>query len=129
MKGIHRIGYVNGAFDVIGAADLARLRAARAECDYLFVGVLADEIATLANGKAPVNPFEERLAIVRAMRGVDAAVGQLTADLVVVWKQLRFDCFFASPGSAAGPTHDALQALGVDTVEWPVVPAPATGPH
>jgi hypothetical protein len=31
-----------------------------------------------------------------------------------------------SPGSAAGPAHDALQALGVDIVAWLAAPAPTT---
>jgi glycerol-3-phosphate cytidylyltransferase-like family protein len=129
MKGNHRVGYINGVYDVVGSVDLARLRAARAECGYLFVGVLADEVAALVSGRTPVIPFEERLAIVRAMRGVDAAVGQMTDDLVDVWQRLRFDCFFVSPGSAAGPAHDALRALGVEVVAWLAAPAPATGPE
>lgn len=89
MRGIYDVGYTCGSFDILHLEDVDRLVRARGECDFLFVGVFSDGVCAQVTGAAPVNPYAERLAIVRAMRPADAAVGH-DADLVTMWKRLQF---------------------------------------
>jgi glycerol-3-phosphate cytidylyltransferase len=107
MKGIHDVGYTTGVFDVLHIEHLDHLAAARDLCDFLVVGVLTDELALELTGAVPVNPYAERLEIIRCLRSVDAAVGQLTPDAVAVWHQLRFSRLLLSelePGVEPGST-------------------------
>ncbi len=114
MKGHRHLGYISDVYDLFGVHHLAQLRAARAECDFLIVGVLADDVAAKITGNSPVIPFEERLAITRSMRVVDAAVGQMVEDLLEVWQQLRFERLLVP---VINQTHEILQAVGVDIIQ------------
>lgn len=91
MKGPYDVGYTFGIFDVLHLEHLEQLNAARAQCDYLITGVLSDEVVLGLTGATPVNPFHERLQIVRSLRQTDAALGQMTVNLAEVWDVLRFD--------------------------------------
>jgi len=116
VKGCRHIGYTSDAYDLFGVGHLDQLRAARADCDFLIVGVHCDDLVLRTTGEPPVIPFDERLAIARAMRSVDAAIGQLSDDLLDVWDQLRFDRLFVLPRSAVAPTYAGLRQMGVDIV-------------
>src|SRR5690606_8178689 len=69
-----RIGYAPGVYDLFHVGHLNILRHARAHCDVLVVGVVSDENAFAAKGRAPVIPLAERLEIVRSLAIVDEAV-------------------------------------------------------
>lgn len=85
------IGYASGAFDMFHIGHLNLLRRASLMCDYLLVGVILDETYTEVRGKPPMVPFEERLAIVRSIKFVDAAVGDPFHDKMKTWAMYRFD--------------------------------------
>lgn len=106
MKGPYEVGYTFGAFDVLHLEHLDHLKEARWRCDYLVVGVWSDEVVRDMTGEPPVNPFHERLQIVRSLRPADVAIGQLTRDLAQVWDLVRFDALLLSedvPGSSDVP--------------------------
>lgn len=90
MRVPDEVGYLSGVFDVLHIEHLRVLQRAAEACDVLMVGVVTDEVCRQLAGSDPVNPYEERLEIVRALRPAHATVGQLTADASTVWHQLRF---------------------------------------
>jgi glycerol-3-phosphate cytidylyltransferase len=91
MQGKATVGYVPGVFDMFHVGHLNILRNARLACDYLIAGVVSDDRAQAAKGKAPIVPLAERLEIVRSVRYVDDAVVEDTAEKLEMWERLRFD--------------------------------------
>ena len=72
-----RIGYLSGTFDLFHVGHLNLLKRAKAQCDYLIVGVHPD---ASHKGKQTFIPFEERLAVVEGCRYVDKAVPSCRED-------------------------------------------------
>jgi rfaE bifunctional protein nucleotidyltransferase chain/domain len=70
-----RIVFANGAFDLLHAGHVRYLQAARAEGDWLAVGVNSDASVARAKGSGrPIVPQQERAEIVAALACVDAVV-------------------------------------------------------
>lgn len=88
------IGYTTGVFDLFHVGHLNILSKARAECDYLIVGVTTDELAKERKGALPVVPLFERMEIVQNVRFVDNVVPQVTMDKLEAWRNLKFDVMF-----------------------------------
>lgn len=72
-----RIGYLSGTFDLFHVGHLNLLRRAKAECDYLIVGVHPN---AAHKGKETFIPFEERMAVVGAVKYVDKVVQSCRED-------------------------------------------------
>ncbi|ARQ71093.1 adenylyltransferase/cytidyltransferase family protein [Streptomyces marincola] len=119
----HRVGYAPGVWDLFHVGHLNVLRHARSHCDYLVAGVVSDEMARLAKGRAPVIPLVERLEIVRSIRYVDAAFVETVPDKVETWQQVRFDVLFKGDDWRGTPKGDRLERdfaeVGVDIVYFP----------
>ena len=94
MSGKARIGYTTGVFDLFHIGHLNILRRAKEQCDYLIVGVSTDDVVMEYKNKRPVIPFEERSAIVEAIKYVDKVVPQTNMDKLEAWKELKFDVMF-----------------------------------
>ncbi|ONK14810.1 adenylyltransferase/cytidyltransferase family protein [Streptomyces sp. MP131-18] len=118
-----RVGYAPGVYDLFHVGHLNILRHARSRCDYLVAGVVSDEMALLAKGRAPVIPLVERLEIVRSIRYVDAAFVETVPDKVETWQQVRFDVLFKGDDWRGTAKGDRLErdfaAVGVDIVYFP----------
>jgi glycerol-3-phosphate cytidylyltransferase len=118
-----RVGYAPGVYDLFHVGHLNILRRARGYCDYLIAGVLTDEMAWLAKGKAPVIPLAERLEIVEHISYVDRAVAENVPDKLAMWEQLRFDVIFKGDDWRGTPKGDRLErafaAVGVDVIYFP----------
>jgi D-beta-D-heptose 7-phosphate kinase/D-beta-D-heptose 1-phosphate adenosyltransferase len=70
-----RVGFANGCFDILHAGHTRMLRAARAECDRLVVALNDDaSVARLKGAGRPVNPLEDRAAVIAALASVDAVI-------------------------------------------------------
>lgn len=71
-----RLAFTNGVFDILHAGHVSYLRQARELGDLLIVGVNSDEsVRRLGKGpNRPVNPLEDRIAVLEALRWVDGAV-------------------------------------------------------
>lgn len=88
------IGYTTGVFDMFHIGHLNILKNAKAHCDYLIVGVSTDEVVESYKHKKPIIPFEERIAIVEAIKYVDQVVPQTSMNKLDAWKELHFNVLF-----------------------------------
>lgn len=111
------IGYASGAFDMFHIGHLNLLRRASLMCDYLLVGVVLDETYAEVRGKPPMVPFDERLAIVRSIKFVDAAVGDPYHNKLKTWHMYRFDVLIKGDDWKESPKAEsmmgALQERGI----------------
>lgn len=87
------VGYTTGVFDLFHIGHLNILKRAKEQCDYLIVGVTVDELVTYKGKKAFI-PFEERAAIVEAIRYVDRVVPQDSMDKMAAWEKYHFQKMF-----------------------------------
>lgn len=88
------IGYTTGVFDLFHVGHLNILKRAKAQCDFLIVGVSTDELVQSYKHKPPVVPYEERVAIVEAIKYVDKVVPQTSMDKMAAWNKMHFDVVF-----------------------------------
>lgn len=93
MENPIKVGYTTGVYDLFHIGHLNLLRKAKAQCDYLIVGVSTDDLVEY-KGKRSVIPFEERKEIVKAIRYVDEVVTQENMDKLGAWKKYHFDVMF-----------------------------------
>ncbi len=75
------IGYTAGVYDMFHIGHLNVLKNAKANCDYLIVGVSTDEVVKNNKKKIPIVPYEERKAIVEAIKYVDKVIPQERYDI------------------------------------------------
>lgn len=94
MNKKYRIGYTTGVFDLFHIGHLNILKRAKEQCDYLIVGVSTDELVRQYKNKTPVIPFEERKAIVEAIKYVDEVVPQESRDKIEAFNKYQFDVIF-----------------------------------
>ena len=117
------IGYTTGVFDMFHVGHLNLLARAREQCDRLIVGVSTDDVVLDYKGHAPIVPYAERVAIVKAIRYVDEVVPQTSMDKFAAWEKLRFNRLFHGndwKGSAMYNEVEAkLKAVGVEVVYFP----------
>lgn len=87
-------GYVPGGFDMLHIGHLNILSSAASHCDRLVVGVATDESLERMKGRRPIVPHAERMALVGALRMVDAVVPDLDQDKRLAWRRAPFDILF-----------------------------------
>lgn len=85
-----KIGYLSGTFDLFHVGHLNLLRRAKAQCDYLIVGV---HDSGKWKGKETFIPLEERKAIVGACKYVDKVVDSCREDSDA-WSLWHYDRLF-----------------------------------
>lgn len=88
------IGYTTGVYDMFHMGHLNILKRAKEQCDYLIVGVSTDELVQHDKNKIPIIPFEERCAIVEAIRYVDKVVPQVDKNKFAAWEKHHFNKMF-----------------------------------
>lgn len=88
------IGYTTGVYDMFHIGHLNILKRAKAECDYLIVGVSTDELVQQEKNKTPIIPFEDRCAIVEAIKYVDKVVPQFDKNKFAAWETYQFNKMF-----------------------------------
>ena len=118
-----RIGYAPGVYDLFHVGHLNLLSRARAMCDHLVAGVVSDELAQRAKGRAPVIPQAERLEIVRSVRYVDEAIPEVLPRKLDTWRHVGFDVLFKGDDWQGTAKGDALErdfaTVGVQVVYLP----------
>ena len=94
MNKKYKVGYTTGVFDMFHIGHLNILRRAKEQCEYLIVGVSTDEVVQNYKNKTPIIPFEQRMAIVEAIKYVDKVVPQTSMNKMDAYKTLKFDALF-----------------------------------
>ena len=94
MEKKYKIGYTTGVYDMFHVGHLNILRRAKELCEYLIVGVSTDELVQAYKHKTPIIPFEERKAIIEAIRYVDRVVPQNNMDKLSAVKEIDADAVF-----------------------------------
>ena len=89
-----KVGYTTGVFDLFHIGHLNILKKAKELCEFLIVGVSTDELVASYKQRAPIIPYNERVAIVEAIRYVDKVVPQETRDKMAAYDKHRFDAMF-----------------------------------
>ena len=119
----YKIGYTTGVFDLFHIGHLNILKQAKQQCEYLIVGVSTDELVKQYKNKIPVIPFEERKAIVEAIRYVDKVVPQKSMDKVEAWRRIKFNAIFHGDDwkgtELYNKIEDELKKIGVEMVFLP----------
>lgn len=117
------VGYTTGVYDMFHIGHLNLLRRAREQCDYLIVGVSTDDLVRREKNKTPVIPYEERAAIVSAIRYVDRVVPQPDKNKLAAWEKYRFDRMFVGSDWQGTTQWQAFERqfapLGVQIVYLP----------
>ena len=117
-----KIGYTTGVYDLFHIGHLNLLRKAKAQCDYLIVGVSTDDLVEY-KGKRSVIPFEERKEIVGAIKYVDEVVTQENMDKLGAWKKYHFNVMFVGDDWKGTDKWNKIEAdlkeVGADVVYFP----------
>ena len=119
----YKIGYTTGVFDMFHIGHLNILKRAKEQCEYLIVGVSTDEVVQTYKHKTPIIPFEQRMAIVEAIKYVDKVVPQTTMDKMEAWKNIKFNAMFHGNDWQNSALYDdyvkKFAEVGVDVVFLP----------
>ena len=109
------IGYTTGVFDMFHIGPLNILKRARAQCDYLIVGVSTDELVFQEKHKKPIIPFADRCAIVEAIKYVDQIVPQYDKNKFAAWQKLHFNKMFVGSDWQGTPQWQGYEQQFSDT--------------
>ena len=110
------IVYTSGTFDMFHSNHLKMIEYARGLGDVLIVGVSTDDL--VASYKKPqIIPFEERIAIIKALKYPDIVIPQKTLDHTEVIKKLNIDAFVV--GDDWFGKYDYLKELGISVFYFP----------
>ena len=119
----YKIGYTTGVFDMFHVGHLNILKSSKEQCEYLIVGVSTDETVESYKHKTPIIKFEERSAIVEAIKYVDKVVPQTSMNKMDAYKELKFDALFHGSDWQGSDMYNQIveefAAVGVDVVFLP----------
>ncbi|PHP53654.1 adenylyltransferase/cytidyltransferase family protein [Actinomyces ruminis] len=119
-------GYVPGGFDMLHIGHLNLLTAAATRCDRLIAGVATDESLQRMKGRLPIVPQDERMALVAALRVVDAVVPDFDQDKRLAWQREPFDILFKGTDWQGTEKGDRLEQqmaeVGATVVYLPYTP-------
>lgn len=108
--------YTSGTFDMLHANHIKMIEYARSLGDILIVGVNTDELVE-SYKSTPIIPFDERIALMKAIKYPDIVIPQHSLDHTDKVKKLNFDVFVV--GDDWTGKYDYLKDLGVDVVYFP----------
>lgn len=119
----YKIGYTQGTYDMFHIGHLNLINHAKDLCEYLIVGVNADDLVLEYKKKHPVIKETERAEIVRNIKAVDECVITKTLDKMVAHELYHFDAIFIGDDWKGNvrwiETEAELKQIGVDLVYLP----------
>ncbi len=95
---------------------LKMIEYARGMGDTLIVGVSTDELVC-SYKRPPIIPFEERISIIKALKGPDIVIPQRSLDHTDIVRKLNIDVFVV--GDDWTGKYDYLKELGVTVFYFP----------
>lgn len=110
MEKKYKVGYTAGVYDLFHVGHLNILEKAKEQCDYLIVAVSTDELVMKYKNKVPVIPYEERKAIVEAIKYVDKVVPQVNRDKISAYEQYKFDVMFVGDDWKSNDVFEKVDA-------------------
>lgn len=116
MIGNKTVVYTSGTFDMLHFNHLKMIEYARALGDILIVGVNTDELVASYKSQ-PIIPFEERIALMKAIKGPDIVIPQKSLNHADKVKKLNFDIFVV--GDDWVGKYDYLKEQGIDVIYFP----------
>lgn len=116
MIGDKTVVYTSGTFDMLHINHLNLLNYAKGLGDLLIVGVNTDELVEEYKTQ-PIIPFEERIALVRALKQPDIVIPQHSLSHHDKVAKLNFDVFVV--GDDWFGKYDYLKDYGVSVVYCP----------
>lgn len=118
----YKVGYTTGVYDMFHIGHLNILKRAKEQCEFLIVGVTADELVSYKNKKAVI-PHNERMAIVESIKYVDKVVPQENMDKMQAWENYKFDVMFVGSDWQGTDKWNEFERqfaeVGVDIVYFP----------
>lgn len=119
----YKIGYTQGVYDMFHIGHLNLINHAKEYCDYLIVGVNADNLVQNYKYKTPVINEKERQIIISNIKAVDDCIIVTTLDKVEIWNQIHFDAIFIGDdwkgNERWAQTEKDLEPYGAEVVYLP----------
>lgn len=119
----YKVGYTQGTFDMFHIGHLNIINNAKAQCEYLIIGVNSDRLVQQYKNKTPVINENNRSKIVANIKAVDKVIVSETLDKLEQLKKIKFDAIFIGDdwkGNARWEeTEKCLAEKGVDVVFLP----------
>jgi len=116
-------GFLCGFFDLLHDGHIDIMKQAKEKCNYLIVAVGTDEFMKERKNRETVLSYEQRVAIVEAIKYVDEVVPEENLDKIAAYKKYHFDVMFAGDDHLNEPIYiqatQELKELGVDTFYIP----------
>ena len=83
------VGYYPGVWDLLHVGHINALAQAKADCDYLYVGVPNDDVVVQDKGHRPAIPCADRVVMLRSVKFVDGVLVYHRLDFVNELKAIR----------------------------------------
>lgn len=119
----YKVGYTAGVYDMFHIGHLNIIRNAKMRCETLIVAVSTDELVQNYKHKTPVIPFENRVAIVSAIKYVDKVVPQADMNKQKAALDNHIDVMFVGDDWKGTDKwekiENELNAVGIDVVYLP----------
>lgn len=119
----YKLGYAPGVYDLFHIGHLNLIRRAKELSEHLLVGVLSDELVEHFKGRRPLIPFEDRIAVVEAIKEIDEVVKVDFSNTVKMraWELYHYDAYFSGNDHQDEWERERqeLQAVGSDIVYLP----------
>ena len=108
-------GYITGTFDLLHDNHYRILKACKAQCDILTVGLVTDALGTLQK-RTPILSYSHRRLQLEHSKYVDFVVEHRGDTKERAYEKLRFDILFSSDEYFSSPEHKAF------SLAYPLVP-------
>jgi D-beta-D-heptose 7-phosphate kinase/D-beta-D-heptose 1-phosphate adenosyltransferase len=124
------VAFTNGCFDILHAGHVEFLKRCRREASLVVVGLNSDASVRALNkgGGRPINPFEQRAAVLSALECVDYVVGFEESDPEALIRKIRPDVLIKGRDweerGVAGRTF--VESIGGRVVLLPLVEGVST---
>ena len=119
----YKIGYTQGVYDMFHVGHLNLLNNAKAQCEYLIVGINSDQLVQRYKHKIPVINEKSRKKIVENIKAVDRGVIVSTLDKEKLQEEYHFDVIFIGDDWKGNErwnnTERVLNKRGIDVVYLP----------
>ena len=90
----YKVGYTDGVYDLFHVGHLNMIEAAKAQCEYLVVGVHGDDVVEEYKHKRPIINEDDRRRILQSIKGVDRVEINRFRDKIKLWELYQFDVIF-----------------------------------